>query len=228
MTNEEKQMGRIAAAYIAVIAAFCVVLWVFSSGCATVPAPSGNGAVLNPPNAQGGASVAKGWVDDYSKYVEQNVPPSLLAYPPESVCPKYLSLSDAAKRKFWSSWFQSIAYPESGFDRTQRYKEPGMKDSQGNQVYSEGLLQLSLQDASNYKTPNCLRMVDKPVKADTDPTRAIFDPYVNLGCGMEIAARLVAIHPKEFFVDALSHYWSTVGDGKVKAYFDAHFAGLCK
>lgn len=235
-----------------IAAVLLVALIAHVSGCTSAPVapqgvaapvaiPSPSNAVLVPANAQGEALVT-GWSPAYSAFIQASVPATLLAYPPESVCPKYKSLSDAGKRTFWADWLQSTASPESGFDRTQMFYEGGISSLDpvtGLHNVSEGLLQISYGDSEcrgifDYAKDKAAYLDDysraklRPNKntASLHPERTILDAQKNLACGLAILNKLLAGHPERAFQPTAGKYWSSVRDGKVKAYFDAHFSGL--
>jgi hypothetical protein len=165
----------------------------------------------SPPHPVPSDKPLKGWIPAYDEFIERQVTPKMLTDKLD-FCPNYEQMDEATKRKTWAVIFHGIAIPESGLKRTTRFREPGMKDREGNQVWSEGLLQLSYQDAANYRTPTCLKMdesADSKLKV-TDPDRTIFDPYVNLGCGVEIADRLLSRYGAQGGVYAMGRYWSTM------------------
>lgn len=161
-----------------------------------------------------------GWPQAYSDFVFTQVPDSLLSLKTIDFCPGYTSMAETEKRETWAMILKGIALPESGWKRTEQYKEPGMKDKQGRQVYSEGLLQLSYQDSANYGShaPTC-----QAFNRDRDEglplgDRSIMNPYYNLGCGLEIMARLISRDGQRLGAQlALAQYWSTMRMGKCEA-----------
>lgn len=233
-----RKQHRAAAVFLASLAV-CLITMALFVRCTTtptqpapLPSPGELPTPIQTPAQSEPSAPLKGWSPDYDAFIKHALPDSLLKYEPTSFCPSYKQKSDEGRREFWAALFKSIAYPESGFNRTERFREPGMTDKQGRQVYSEGLLQLSMQDGENYRTPWCSKLsrANNGSKADTDITRPIFDPHVNLGCGIEIADRLTTRFPNINFADAMGKYWSTIrpAKNKVQAYFKSNFAGFCQ
>lgn len=110
----------------------------------------------------------------------------------ESFCPMYRRLGSIDQLNFWVQFFAAVAQYESGFDPTSRMTETtmGADPVTGQQVVSEGLLQLSYQDELWW--PFC----DFDYSADRrygvkDVRRSILDPEKNLSCGIQILNRQV-------------------------------------
>ena len=148
------------------------------------------------------------------------VPSSMLGQNPPAavteVCKNFFSLSDEQQRVFWAYLFQAISVPESSMDPYNRYVETGISGVDGvtgMKVVSEGLLQLSYQDAL-YTDPMKLCKFDwsrDKSLAATDHSKTIFDPKTNLECGVSIMSyqlkkkATVITHGK-------AYYWSTLND----------------
>lgn len=210
-----------------------LALWL--SGCTTPPSPTSTvqdpytkpSATPGPVSSAGPGAPAselprpiKGWPKAYSDFIWTQVPQSLLAVKKIDFCPAYGKFSEAGKRSFWATALQGIAKPESGWDRTNQYVETkmGIDPITGQRVRSEGLLQLSYQDSKNYQTPFCKSLDWSEDKKLPLAERAITDPYLNLGCGLEISERLMRLHnDKSGAVYALGRYWSTMRRGKCEA-----------
>lgn len=162
------------------------------------------------------------WPNNYSDVVKLNVPKTLLALNTLDFCPNYGAMNEAAKHQAWADILQSISLPESGWKPTLRYRETGLGiDSVTHlPVYSEGLLQLSYQDARNYPMASVCQEIswakDKS-KSVSDPTRTILNPRINLVCGLQIMNRLITRYPKLGAREALGKYWSTMRLGKCEA-----------
>lgn len=177
----------------------------------TPPAPSGEGEILD-----------KGWSPDYTKYIISHLTPAMLAFPAPSFCPKFNSLSSAQHLDFWAAILESTAYPESGFDRFNRYIETGISGKDpvtGKTVESDGLLQVSYGDAS------CRGLFDYP-SDQSKPVKqwSIFNPYKNLQCGIQIWDGLIKHYGNGPSLRSIGgHYWSTVRDYKVDSYFKKRF-----
>lgn len=123
-----------------------------------------------------------------------NEEPQMLADNPAQdvaeFCPRYNSLTRDQRLNFWGQLISAMAYYESAWNSSSRFWEKTMgKDSvTGQNVYSEGLLQLSYQDIRGYKFCEFDWSIDKNLAA-TDPKKTIFDPAKNLRCGVKILAK---------------------------------------
>lgn len=182
------------------------------------PTPSPSTVTSTEPSPSSERPV-KGWPDAYSAFIAKGVPASLLAVSKIDFCPAYGSMSESGKRATWATIMKGIALPESSWDRTTQYTEESMGRDPvtGKTVVSEGLLQLSYQDAKNYKTPWCSKFDYARDKTRNVGDRTITDPYINLGCGLEIAEKLMKLHSNSGGVYALGRYWSTMRRGKCAA-----------
>lgn len=173
--------------------------------------------------------VIAGWLDEYSTSIEENVSrnyPELLGLTGtrmKTVCPAWDRLDRGTREKFWSALLWSIAGPESGRNRTVIYRETTMSIDAvtGQQIRSEGLLQLSYVDVPNYRykggdisweNDKTMALSDY-AKALTkgNPERTILNAYANLNLGTWIIYRqLVFLHPAEMLETALGRYWHTM------------------
>jgi len=130
-------------------------------------------------------------------------------------CPLYYQLTTFERVNLWGLLVSGIVKYESGFDPTSRMRETtmGIDPVTGNQVYSEGLLQLSYQDVRNH--PFCDEFdwdTDKNLPAN-DPRKTILNPYKNLSCGVKILAK--QIRNKNRITVSSGVYWAVIrGDGK--------------
>jgi len=128
-------------------------------------------------------------------------------------CPRYESLADVQKINFWGQLIAAIASFESGWNPAARYVETSMDDDAvtGDQIVSEGLLQLSYQD-SKFTSAYCKFdwAVDKilNMKNPKDPRKTIFNPFRNLRCGLGILAKQIK-NKKSIAVDS-GAYWSVI------------------
>ncbi len=131
-------------------------------------------------------------------------------------CPRYDSLDQVQKINFWGQLIAAIAKFESGWKPVTRYVETTMGNDAitGEQIVSEGLLQLSYQDAK-YTSAFCKFdwSVDKflNLKNPMDARKTIFDPYKNLRCGLAILAKQIK-NKKAIAVDS-GAYWSVIKIG---------------
>lgn len=134
----------------------------------------------------------------------------------------YDSLSRTQKINVWGELISAICYYESGWNPTSRMVETRMSTDAitGNQVASEGLMQLSYQDKNSYKT----RIVtdckfdwnhDRPLFQNNpkDPNITILNPYYNLEFGIEILAYQIRTYKKIVLTENV--YWAVIKkDGK--------------
>lgn len=127
----------------------------------------------------------------------------------QSFCPKYNTLTNDQRINFWGFLVAGVAKYESSWNPTTRFLESSMGTDQitGKQVYSEGLLQLSYQDEQWYPYCDFDWEHDKKLSV-TDPQKSIFNPRVNLGCGLRILADQVA--KKNQIAVSSGVYWSTL------------------
>lgn len=118
----------------------------------------------------------KGWHEDYSKVIELSVKDFPISVPCDNPV------------LFW----QSVALPESAFNRRSTYNEPAPLNYQ-----SLGLLQLSLEDESwahcGFKT-----------KQD------VYHPIRNLYCGVKILNMLQTKHAGKSIYWQGGQYWSVL------------------
>ena len=99
------------------------------------------------------------WNPAWDEFVEKNIPPEMLTHEvPRDVrkfCPRFYKMTDTDKRAFWAYFFQALAGAEAGLNPTTRVRQPEPEVSQidpvtGHIARTEGLLQLSYQDAKRY------------------------------------------------------------------------------
>jgi hypothetical protein len=115
-------------------------------------------------------------------------------------CREYPSLDREEKKMFWALFISSIAHFESNYNPNTRYWESGLGK------YSEGLLQLSVDDGNNHdfcelSNENILR------------------PFNNLKCGVSILSKQVEgsryresgiLFPNKYY------YWSVLTRAKTR------------
>ena len=77
----------------------------------------------------------------------------------------------------------------------------------GQQVHSEGLLQLSYQDGRSWDFCKFDWGKDQHL-SPTDPRKSIFDPYINLTCGLGILSRQIRRHGR--IVLGKGAYWAVI------------------
>lgn len=132
--------------------------------------------------------------------------PQLLASVPTDIdafCPGYRSADAAGRRAFYVMLLSELARLESNYDPAARYTEPQIRDRQGRNVISTGLLQISQESANGY---GC---------AVTDQ-RQLEDGATNLQCGVRILSALIArdsvVTGYERGWKGASRYWSPFRD----------------
>jgi hypothetical protein len=210
--------------------AFAMAVAAVLASCA--PAPIGDGSPLRDnsrSSARQRTQVTIGWLPEYDAFVKSQVfrYPELVRIPPDRLsnfCPGFAEIRD--KPQFYAVLLWAIAGPESDWQRTQITLETNLEGVAnpldpvtGQQVRSEGLLQLSYQDMESYGAPEACSF-DWPAdraKAGAeyaagvpfgDGTRSIHDAYKNLGCALFIVnAHLTQRYPSLKFEDALQRYW---------------------
>ncbi len=127
-------------------------------------------------------------------------------------CPRYYELNREQRANVWAGLFSAVSKYESSYDPTSRMRETtmGTDPVTGEQVVSEGLLQLSYQDMGSAKWCAFDWEADKKLAAD-DPRKTILDPYRNLHCGVGIMARQIAKQNKISVSKGL--YWAVLREG---------------
>jgi len=133
----------------------------------------------------------KPWSDKVTKIISDNFAIYDKAEDITFFCPKYNKLTNEQKIKAHAEVIVGVVKHESSFNPTSRMVETTMSIDPvtGKQVASEGLLQLSYQDMSNYGsiTKGCGIDWSKDKKLSvTDKNKTIFDPLINLECGLRI------------------------------------------
>ncbi len=172
--------------------------------------------------------VIKGWLPEYTAFVEAKIDARYLGLTQvkdsriTGLCPNWPKLSNSERLKFWSGLVHAVAVPESGLSRTAIYWETTLPiDSvTGQQIRSEGLLQLSYVDVVNYKYDGgdvswafdkTMALADYKSRAKSgNPKRTILNAYSNLNLGLFIMNRLVTKRTTETVQVALGRYWSTM------------------
>ncbi|HEY0796694.1 MAG TPA: hypothetical protein VGD64_13045 [Acidisarcina sp.] len=159
------------------------------------------------------------WDPQWDEIVERALPASMLGSEvPHDVrrfCPRFYQMSEVDKRAYWAYFFQALAGAEAGLDPATRarHTEPAVavKDSvTGRAVRSEGLLQLTYEDAERYGCDFNWDK-DKLLKPDDD-SRTILQPKNNLECGVKILTNQIIDQHKPLL--SRSGYWSTLQPGR--------------
>lgn len=134
----------------------------------------------------------------------------------------YNLLSRTQQINVWGELISAISNCESGWNPVSRMVETTMDTDPvtGNQVASEGLLQLSYQDKPNYagKVEIVCEFdwtADKPLflKNPKDPNITILDPYKNLKFGIGILAYQIKRRKRIILKRNEGVYWAVIIDG---------------
>jgi hypothetical protein len=131
----------------------------------------------------------------------------------EAFCPRFNALAVADKRAYWAYFFQALAAAEAGLRSTAdvRHSEPGAAVVDGvshRMVCSEGLLQLTFEDADRYGCD--FDWAEDRTLPERDPQKTILQPKNNLLCGVKILTNQL-IHQQKLLTP--SSYWSTLRPG---------------
>jgi hypothetical protein len=158
------------------------------------------------------------WNRDWDKIIEDAVPNDLLspkvAKDVKNFCPRFNSLPIADKRAYWAYFFQALSSAEAGLRTTAdvRHTEPEVAvvdDVSHRMVRSEGLLQLTYEDADRYGCD--FDWDDDKQLAEHDPDKTILQPKNNLQCGVKILTNQLIDKRKPLVTR--SSYWSTLRPG---------------
>lgn len=132
----------------------------------------------------------------------------------DSYCPNFDNMSRRQKVVFWGQFIAAITYKESSWNPTTRSAEPLADFPKpdpvtGKRVYSEGLMQLSYQDARNYDDHfKCDFDWSKDRKLDPkSPHKTILSAEKNLKCGLLILNHKVNANQK---ISSSGAYWSVI------------------
>lgn len=153
-----------------------LILTLFLTSCATVQPPSS--PVEKAPELKDCAEKTFCW----DSLVLDHITPAMLSAKVESFCPQVSKLD---KKTVLLNVIKSMAFAESGWKPNTTYTEStmGIDPVTKKQVESEGLYQLSYQDARNWASlPEC--------KAIEFEKKNIRDPLVNSLCAFAIMDRL--------------------------------------
>lgn len=128
------------------------------------------------------------------------------------ICPKYHSLTIDQKVTVWTEFISGMAKYESAWKPTSWMTEKtmGIDPITKKQVKSEGLLQLSYQDTQWAKYCHFDWSKDKKLSQD-DPNKTIFDPFLNLECGLKILR--TQIQKKGYVIISRGVYWAVIKEG---------------
>jgi hypothetical protein len=159
------------------------------------------------------------WNPDWDKIIEDVLPPELLspkvAKDVKVFCPRFNALAVADKRAYWAYFFQALAGAEAGLRSTAdvHHTDPETAVVDGvshRMVRSEGLLQLTFEDADRYGCD--FDWAGDRTLAEHDPQKTILQPKNNLLCGVKILTNQLIDQRKPLLTP--SSYWSTLRPGR--------------
>jgi hypothetical protein len=160
----------------------------------------------------------KTWRPEWDAVIEKALPDDLLSQEVtrdvKSFCPRFPEMSEADKRAYWAYFFQALSGAEAGLKATSnvQHTEPevAVKDGVSHRmVRSEGLLQLTYEDANRYGCDFDWDN-DKQLK-EHDPDKTILQPDNNLLCGVKILEKQLVDQKKPLL--SKTSYWSTLRPG---------------
>ncbi len=159
------------------------------------------------------------WKPDWDRIIEDALPSDLLspkvAKDVKAFCPRFNTLAVVDKRAYWAYFFQALAGAEAGLRATAdvRHTEPetAVVDRVSHRmVRSEGLLQLTFEDADRYGCD--FDWAGDKTLAEHDPRKTILQPKNNLLCGVKILTNQLIDQGKPLLTP--SSYWSTLRPGR--------------
>ncbi len=178
----------------------------------TKPAPS------TPIDAKKAELGGKTWNPAWDRIVERAIPRAMLSRRvPQDVrhfCPRFYEMSNTDKRVFWAYFFQALAGAEAGLNPTTNvhHTEPAVNkvdEVSHHIVHSEGLLQLTYEDARRYGCS--FNWAWDRWLPSHDPAKTILRPKNNLECGVKILDRQIIGQHKPLL--SRTSYWSTLQPG---------------
>jgi len=158
------------------------------------------------------------WQPEWDSTIEKALPDDLLAPKMASevkqFCPRFSSINVVDRRQFWAYFFQALSAAEAGLEATSnvQHTDPQVAVVDGvshRMVRSEGLLQLTYEDAKRYGC-GFDWSVDKHLP-EHDPDKTILQPENNLLCGVNILENQLVIQKRPLLTK--SSYWSTLRPG---------------
>lgn len=126
-------------------------------------------------------------------------------------CPNYDNIPKEQQINVWGQIICMMAYYESNWKPNVRYVEHslGIDPVTGRTNTSEGLLQVGYADSLYHKCDFDWEK-DKNLD-DNDSKKTIFNPYLNLSCGVKILSKQLATH--KALVINKGAYWSVIKEG---------------
>jgi hypothetical protein len=158
------------------------------------------------------------WNPAWDTIIERSLPYALLSRKVgkevKVFCPRFDTLSLPDKRAFWAYFFQALAGAEAGLRPTAdaRHTEPevAVVDNVSHRMTrSEGLLQLTYEDADRYDCDFDWEF-DRALP-EHDPKKTILQPKNNLLCGVKILTNQLVDRHQPLLTR--TSYWSTLRPG---------------
>jgi hypothetical protein len=158
------------------------------------------------------------WRPEWDATIEKELPDDLLApqvaHDVKPFCPRFSSMNDVDRRQFWAYFFQALSGAEAGLKATSnvQHTEAQVAVVDGvshRKVRSEGLLQLTYEDAKRYGCAFDWE-ADKHLP-EHDPDKTILQPENNLLCGVNILENQLVVQKRPLLTK--SSYWSTLRPG---------------
>lgn len=150
------------------------------------------------------------WDPAWDQFVIDALPPEMLSEKVPSdvrtLCPRFFEINSEERKQFWAYVFQAMAAAESSFRLNARLLEShlGPDSVTGSTIVSEGLLQLSYQDAKMYGCAFDWTLDQK--FGLTELAKSVFDPRRNLECGMKILYTQIIRRARPLFTE--KSYWA--------------------
>lgn len=159
------------------------------------------------------------WDPGWDTLIERSLPSAMLSSRvPRDVrrfCPRFYQMSVTNKRAYWAYFFQALAGAEAGLNAKSNVlhsdAQMGTDEVSGQKIRSEGLLQLTYEDAKRYGC-NFNWKTDRQLPLH-DPRKTILNPENNLACGIKILDNQIISQRKPLF--AASSYWATLRPGSI-------------
>lgn len=140
----------------------------------------------------------------------------------ENFCPNYYNLSETQKENAWVGLISAVSYFESGHRLNDHMVEKDFENKDrvtGRQPASEGLLALSYQDSRSYpKFCGGISWAKDRHLATKSMSKTIFDPDVNLSCGIRVFHQQIARRQRIAVVSRA--YWSVIQPGAKYGHLD--------
>ncbi|MBX9600560.1 MAG: hypothetical protein K2X35_06140 [Bryobacteraceae bacterium] len=150
------------------------------------------------------------WDPAWDQFVIDALPPEMLSdkVPADvrTLCPRFFDSREDERKQFWAYLFQAMAAAESSFRLNARLLEShlGPDSVTGSTIVSEGLLQLSYQDARMYGCGFDWEL-DQKLGAE-ELGKSVFDPKRNLECGVKILSTQIIRRARPLFTE--KSYWA--------------------